>query len=228
MFFVAGDPREPALCSGVDLVTERLRLVEIGPDCARDLWRVLSDPAVAESYGNEPTLSDAERIADEYAWSWEHHGVHKWMAYDRATGEPVGRGGCSRVPVDPDWGRLYKFLPDEDWVAEVYPSSESPVHKNWVEIGWALRRPFWGQGLATEIGRAGLDFAFRELQCLAVVSCTEVPNERSRAVMGRIGMAAAGRVGGGVPTAEISDTTIYTVHVLLADARYRRCSSPSR
>jgi RimJ/RimL family protein N-acetyltransferase len=34
------------------------------------------------------------------------------------------------------------------------------AHANWLEIGWALRRQFWGRGYAAEIGRAGLAFAF--------------------------------------------------------------------
>lgn len=198
------------------LVTERLRLVEIGPSSARDLWLVLSDPAVADSYGKKPSLNEVERMAADYGWAWKNHGVHKWIAYDRVSGELVGRGGCSRVPADHDWGRVHEFLPDATWVREIHHASGPRVHKNWVEIGWALRRPFWGKGLAAEIGRAGLDFAFGELRCLAVVSCTELANARSRAVMERIGMDYAGRIGGGDPTVEVPDNTVYTVHVLVS------------
>jgi RimJ/RimL family protein N-acetyltransferase len=68
------------------------------------------------------------------------------------------------------------------------------AHANWVEIGWALRRQFWGRGYASEIGRAGLEFAFGVLGAQAVVSCTVRHNLRSRAVMERIGMRHKGEI----------------------------------
>jgi RimJ/RimL family protein N-acetyltransferase len=68
------------------------------------------------------------------------------------------------------------------------------AHANWLEIGWALRREFWRRGYASEIGRAGLAFAFGVLGVQAVVSCTVRHNARSRAVMERIGMRYAGEI----------------------------------
>lgn len=68
------------------------------------------------------------------------------------------------------------------------------AHANWLEIGWALRREFWGRGYAAEIGHAGLAYAFNVLGAHAVVSCTVRHNARSRAVMERIGMRYAGEI----------------------------------
>jgi RimJ/RimL family protein N-acetyltransferase len=68
------------------------------------------------------------------------------------------------------------------------------AHANWLEIGWALRREFWGRGYASEIGRAALAYAFDVLEVQAVVSCTVRHNARSRAVMERIGMRYAGQI----------------------------------
>ncbi|MEQ7128258.1 GNAT family N-acetyltransferase [Actinopolymorpha sp. B11F2] len=127
--------------------------------------------------------------------SWRFQGVHKWMAYDRVSGEVVGRGGLSRTPVDEDWGRIYAYLPAEPWVRVAHESRRPFLaHANWLEIGWALRHEFWGRGYASEIGRAGLAFAFGDLGVQAVVSCTVRHNERSRAVMERIGMRYAGEL----------------------------------
>jgi [ribosomal protein S5]-alanine N-acetyltransferase len=139
--------------------TDRLRLEPIGPQHAEDLWRLFQDPAVAEWYG-EWTLEMAQREAARIGGAWARHGVHKWMAYDRVTGELVGRGGLSRAHIE---------------------------GKERLEIGWALRHTFWGHGYATEIGRAGLAFAFDELDADEVVSFTEARNTRSRAVMERLG-----------------------------------------
>ena len=122
-------------------------------------WPCYADPAVAEWYGVW-TREQVDREVARIARSWSVDGVHKWMAYHRATGECIGRGGLSRKHVD---GRER------------------------LELGWALHRRFWGQGYATEIGRAGLAFAFDELEADEVVSFTEAHNHRSRAVMERLG-----------------------------------------
>jgi RimJ/RimL family protein N-acetyltransferase len=142
--------------------TARLRLEPVGVGHAEDLWRLFQDPAVAEWYGVW-TRAMAQREAESIARAWEMDGVHKWMAYERSSGALVGRGGLSRV-------KLVEMAGQER-----------------LEVGWVLLRPFWGQGYATEIGRAGLAFAFEELGAEEVVAYTETRNARSRAVMERLG-----------------------------------------
>ena len=127
--------------------------------------------------------------------SWRLHGVHKWIAYDRVSGEVVGRGGLSRTPMDDDWGQLYTYLPAEPWAHAAHDSRRPfTAHAHWAELGWALRGEFWGRGYAAEIGRAGLAFAFDVSKMHAVVSCTVRHNVRSRAVMERIGMRYTGEI----------------------------------
>jgi RimJ/RimL family protein N-acetyltransferase len=176
--------------------TARLRLEPVDPRNARDLWLVHHDDEVARWYdGWKPTLEEAQQRARAMADAWRLQGVHKWIAYDRATGDVIGRGGLSRTPVDDDWGQLYALLPDEPWVrAALDPAHPRTVHASWLELGWAVRPRFWGLGYAAEIGRAGLDFAFDVLGMEAVVSCTVRHNVRSRAVMERIGMRYAGEI----------------------------------
>jgi RimJ/RimL family protein N-acetyltransferase len=157
---------------------------------------VHDDDEVWRWYGGErPTREQVEQRAAFMSDSWRLHGVHKWIAYDRVSGEVVGRGGLSRTPVDDDWGQIHAFLPAEPWVREVHAVRRPfPAHANWLEIGWALRREFRGRGYAAEIGRAGLAFAFDVLGVQAVVSCAVRHNVRSRAVMERIGMRYAGEI----------------------------------
>jgi RimJ/RimL family protein N-acetyltransferase len=176
--------------------TPRLRLEPVSRARAGDLWLVHHDDAVAPWYdGWKPSLEEAERHATAMAESWRLHGVHKWIAYDRVSGDVVGRGGLSRTPVDEDWAQLYALLPDEPWVPIGLETAHRPaVHANWLELGWALRPEFWGLGYAAEIGRAGLDFAFDVLGMQAVVSCTVRHNLRSSAVMRRIGMTRVGEI----------------------------------
>jgi [ribosomal protein S5]-alanine N-acetyltransferase len=158
----------PARLATVGAVTEfarirhtaRLRLEPTTPRHAADLLTLYTDPAVAEWYG-EWTREGTEREAARMANGWAADGVHKWMAYDRDTGDLIGRGGLSRIFIDGD----HRF-----------------------EVGWVLHGRYWGRGYATEIGRAGLDAAFGELDAPEVVAFTETHNARSRAVMERLGM----------------------------------------
>jgi RimJ/RimL family protein N-acetyltransferase len=145
-----------------DRVTERLRLVPVALEHVRDLLAIHQDPAVAESWGGAWTVDEARVYAERFAEDWRTLGIGKWMAYHRTTGDLVGRGGVSRA-----------YVVDGDW------------H---LEVGWALRHSYWGHGYATEIGAAGLAFAFDELGADEVVAYTEPGNARSRAVMERLGM----------------------------------------
>ena len=140
-------------------LTARLRLEPIGLQHAERLWRLFQDPAVAAWYGDW-TLEQARREAERIAGLWVTDGIHKWMAYDRLTGDLVGRGGLSRVQLE---GRKR------------------------LEIGWVLHGSYWGHGYATEIGQAGVALAFDELGEEEIVSFTEPHNTRSRAVMERLG-----------------------------------------
>jgi RimJ/RimL family protein N-acetyltransferase len=57
-----------------------------------------------------------------------------------------------------------------------------------VEIGWRLAFEHWGHGYATEAARMALGYGFRALAFSEVVSFTSETNQRSRAVMERLGM----------------------------------------
>jgi len=93
--------------------------------------------------------------------AWYAGRLHKWAAYDRESGELVGRGGLSRI------------------VLEGQPC---------LEVGWVVRPDLWGRGFASEIARAALAFGFDELGADEIVAFTERHNVRSRAVIERVGM----------------------------------------
>jgi RimJ/RimL family protein N-acetyltransferase len=145
-------------------LTERLRLEPLGRWNAGDLWRLHYDEGVAAWWEGRFTVAATEDRAAWYGAGWERHGVGKWMAYRRRDGQMVGRGGLSFSEVD---------------------------GQERFELGWTVLSGLWGQGYATEMGRAGLDFAFGDLGAAQVVSFTEPHNRRSRAVMERLGFRYA-------------------------------------
>ena len=119
-----------------------------------------------------------EALVRARAWgdAWERDGICKWLAYDRETGDLVGRGGAS-------------LLPDGHAKREI-----GALVAKWdgYEVGWALRSKYWGRGYATEIGRAGLELAFSFTDLVSAF--TERHNARSRSVMERLGMKYSGEI----------------------------------
>jgi RimJ/RimL family protein N-acetyltransferase len=119
----------------------------------------------------------AEQVADLVA-------IHRdpWIAYERATGALVGRGGLSAMPAGRAASEQIGGLVGPAW-------AQRPL-----EVGWAIVAEYRGQGYATEIGRAGLEFAFDVLGADAVIAFTERHNTASRNVMERLGLRFAGEI----------------------------------
>jgi len=57
-----------------------------------------------------------------------------------------------------------------------------------VEIGWRLRKEFWGKGYATEAAKKWLEIGFGEYGLDEIISFTAKQNIKSQEVMKRIGM----------------------------------------
>lgn len=168
-------------------LTDRLRLEPAGPEHTDDLVRLHGDPDVAFWYGGRRSLDDARRSAIGMGQAWESDGVGKWMVYDRTDGALVGRGGLSRMASGAE-------------MTSRVEAALGPRGRAWarhrLELGWALLAPARGRGHATELGRAGLAFAFETLGADEVVAFTERHNTRSRAVMERLGMDDVGELSG--------------------------------
>lgn len=125
-----------------------------------------ADPAVMEWFPSTLTRAQSDDFADRIDVGFAARGWGLWavdaVAVDGVAGF-VGFVGLTPVPDD---------LPP------------APA----VEVGWRLARAAWGRGIASEAATASLRFAFDELGLVEVVSFTAVPNERSQAVMCRIGL----------------------------------------
>ena len=122
-----------------------------------------ADPAVMEFFPAPQSRANSDASIDAWQAQFSHRGWSNWAAELRSTGQFIGFVGLS-VPL-----RTFWFSPC-------------------VEVGWRLAREHWGQGFATEAGRAALRVGFEQLGLNEIVSYTSVLNVRSRAVMEHIGM----------------------------------------
>jgi RimJ/RimL family protein N-acetyltransferase len=145
--------------------TDRLVLRRPG-DRDRGAWLgIWTDPAVWAALmpgrGADPAFALAR--FEHHLDHWGRHGFGLWLAEERATRTIAGWCGAAHP----------------DFVPEL-------AHE--VEIGWTLRRPFWGRGLASEAAAAAVQTAFEHLTLERVIALVAPGNRRSLDVARRLGM----------------------------------------
>jgi RimJ/RimL family protein N-acetyltransferase len=119
------------------------------------------DPEVMRYLGAGYPLNRAEswRNMALVLGHWQLRGFGLWAVEERSTGLLAGRVGC--------------------WQPEGWPGRE---------IGWTLRREFWGRGYATEAAQTVLADGFSHPGTSRLISLIHPQNERSIAVALRLGM----------------------------------------
>jgi ribosomal-protein-alanine N-acetyltransferase len=152
------------MTSGPELQTERL-LLRRWQDADRAPFAALNaDPAVTEFLPTPITRFDSDAMVDRIEAGFSENGFGLWAVEVLGVAPFVGFVGLSRPRFD----------------AHFTPA---------VEVGWRLAAEHWGNGYATEGGRAALAFGFEVLDLDEIVSFTTVGNSRSRAVMERLGLS---------------------------------------
>lgn len=89
-----------------------------------------------------------------------------------------------------------------------------------VEIGWRLRRQFWGRGIAYAAALQAEAFAFEVLRLGELVSFTAEANERSRRLMERLGFTRN-------PADDFMHPAMPEGHRLRRHVLYRKRRAPS-
>lgn len=140
--------------------TARLHLRPLTPEDAGAHYAVIdSDPAVTWT-GVARTPEEGRSYVAAKAGLWARHRFGPWAVVERATGTFLGHGGLE--PLD-ETGE--------------------------VQLSYYLGRPAWGQGYATELGRAALDFGFGPLGLTRVVAIVRPHNAASQRVLTKLGFA---------------------------------------
>ena len=144
--------------------TERLLLRLWRPEDLDQLAHVFSkEPVWRYPFKRGWTREETEDFLSRKIDEWQDRGFSQWAVEAKAENQLIGFLGLAPP----------EFLP------EVMPT---------VEVGWRLDPGWWGRGLATEGGRAALEYAFEALSLDEVVSIYEPENRASGRVMERLGM----------------------------------------
>lgn len=144
------------------ILTERLSLQPL-EEADRDAHAaMMADPEVMHDYPAPMIRAQADGRFDNHRAAFARDGFGKWTVRRRADGAYLGFTG-----VSPLWPHL--------------PPAPG------LEIGWRLVRAAWGEGYASEAARASLRDIFQRTAAEEVIAYTHPTNERSQAVMRRLG-----------------------------------------
>ncbi len=142
------------------LVTDRLVARPFGRDDLPVYQAICADPKVMEYLGGPWSPERTERSMLGANENLRDQGYGMVAVERRDDGAFLGSAG----------------LTIEVW----YPGD--------IQVGWRFVPAHWGNGYATEAARAWLDHGFSALGQDCIISIADVPNERSVAVMRRLGM----------------------------------------
>jgi ribosomal-protein-alanine N-acetyltransferase len=147
--------------------TARLRLRPFREGDLDDLARLYADPAVMRYLGTGKTLDRAEtwRQIAGFLGHMQLRGYSTLAIEDRASGQFLGECG----PTYP-----------EGW----------PM----LEVGWVVDPRRQREGIATEAGRASLEWSFANLDVARVCSIIRAENLASARVAAKLGAKVEGRL----------------------------------
>jgi RimJ/RimL family protein N-acetyltransferase len=142
----------------VQIETERMRMRPASAEDVEDLVALHEDPLVREFFG-VPTRAEIEEWVGRAEDEWAERGHGRMTLLDLGSTTFLGRSGLKWWP---EFGE--------------------------VEVGWVLASGARGRGLATEAGRACVEWGFRDLDLAYVTAMIAPDNDASIAVARRLGM----------------------------------------
>jgi len=141
--------------------TGRLTAERLSADHFDELCRMHHDERIMATLGGTRSDDDTFRYLLKNLDHWKKHGFGLWVFRDKTTGDFAGRGGIRHLAIEGI---------DE------------------IELAYALRSEYWGNGLATEMAKNLVKISFEKLGLPDLVALTLTTNKASQRVMEKAGL----------------------------------------
>lgn len=145
------------------LETKRLLLRHFITSDLNDLYSFYSDPEVVKYIPDAPRTYEATK--EELEWFMNGHPrfpeLGLWATIHKETDQFIGR--CGLLP----------------WTIDA---------RDEVEVAFAFSKAYWGQGLATEVAQALVQYGFNHLQLSRLICLIDHDNKASIGVATKLGM----------------------------------------
>ena len=166
----------------LELLTERTKLTPLTITDIDIAVEMFTDPDVVKYIGGGVMSED--EIRQEMS-TWTRRGgngyIGIWCISNRETGEKYGDCYLLPIPIEED---------DTNWdlvIPEIMPEGD-------IEIGYFLKKSAWGKGIATEVCRRLLKFAFEDTPLEKLVATIDDENHISKKVLEKAGLVYKGRM----------------------------------
>jgi len=150
----------------IHLETERFILRDIEFTDIKGIYELDSDPEVHKYLGNKPikTLEEAENSIQYIRKQYEENGLGRWAIIDKQTNDFVG------------------------WTGLKYEQNLRP-NLPYYDLGYRLKRNYWGKGIATETAIASLKYGFTKLALTQICAAADVDNVASNRILTKVGLS---------------------------------------
>ncbi len=141
--------------------TERLVLREIGLNDKAEMFRLHSHPEVQKYTGEAPieSIEEMEEAIRIRLADYKTYGFGRWATFLKDRMQFIGWAGLAYLPEFDEIDLGYRFLPK-----------------------------YWGEGYATEVSRAILQYGFNNLKLKRIIAIAMKENKASIKVMEKVGM----------------------------------------
>lgn len=163
----------------LELETERLRLSPLALDDADLAVALWTDPRVANFNGGVATEEDLREEMPLTTRRGAEGAIGIWCVRDKDSGKKIGSTYLLPLPIAAD---------DVDYAS----LRLDRMPKGDIELGYFLTPSAWGKGLATEISRRMLRFAFDTAGLEEVVAAVHADNLASQNVLNKSGFSYTG------------------------------------
>ncbi|MGC1205301.1 MAG: GNAT family N-acetyltransferase [Flavobacteriaceae bacterium] len=147
--------------------TERLILRELRPSDLNGMFELDSDPEVHKHLGNKPvkTIEESRKILDNIINQYKELGIGRWATIKKSSDKFIGWSGI-RLNTEYNMNGFTKYY----------------------DVGYRLIKQFWGNGYATESGKAAIKYAFNSMKLPELYAITEIENEASHNTLLKMGL----------------------------------------
>lgn len=136
-----------------NIETNRFILREIAETDLEGIYELESDAEVHNYLGKKPirNFEEAKSVIDYIRKQYKDEGIGRWAIIDKGTNEFVG------------WSGL-KY------------EREVRQEMNYYDLGYRLKKKYWGQGIATETAFESLKYGFDELNLQEIFGGAHIEN----------------------------------------------------
>ncbi|MFC5047789.1 GNAT family N-acetyltransferase [Aquimarina hainanensis] len=150
----------------IHIETTRFILRDLEMTDAPGIFDLDSDPDVHEYLGKKPiqTIKEAEETILFIRNQYKENGIGRWAIIDKSTRDFIGWAGIKYEQT------LRKGI-------------------SYYDLGYRLRKKYWGKGIASETAKEAVKYGFEQLGVQEIFAAADIANIGSNKVLIKTGLS---------------------------------------